>query len=73
MKKLLVTVLSFAIVSAHAQTVDEVIQKYASAMGGLDAFNKVTTAKFTGTLTTQGNVLPLTTQIINGKAMRTDV
>ncbi len=73
MKKLLVALLSFAFVSANAQTVEEVIQKYATAMGGLDVFNKVTTAKFTGTLNTQGNTLPLTTQIMNGKAMRTDV
>ena len=73
MKKIFVTLLSFAVISANAQTVDEVIQKYATTMGGLEAFNKVTTAKMTGTLTTQGNVLPFTTQIVNAKAMRTDV
>lgn len=73
MKKLFVTLMSFAFFSANAQTVDEVIQKYAITMGGLEAFNKVTTAKITGTLTTQGNVLPFTTQIVNTKAMRTDV
>lgn len=42
-------------------------------MGGLDAFLKVTTAKMTGVATIQGMDLPLTMQIINGKAMRTDV
>jgi len=73
MKKLFFTLMSFAFISANAQTVDEVIQKYAITMGGLEAFNKVTTAKMTGTLTTQGNVLPFTTQIVNAKAMRTDV
>jgi hypothetical protein len=72
MKKLLFAVLSFAVVSAHAQSADEVIQKYTANMGGLDAFNKITSAKMTGTVTTQGMDLPLTTQIINGKAMRTD-
>jgi hypothetical protein len=73
MKKILVALLSFAFLSANAQTADEVIQKYSTAMGGLEAFNKVTTAKITGTITTQGRALPLITQIVNGKAMRTDV
>ncbi len=73
MKKLLFAFFSLAVVTAQAQTVDDVIQKYTSAMGGLDAFNKVTSAKMTATVTVQGNDLPLTTQIINGKAMRTDV
>jgi hypothetical protein len=73
MKKLLVVLLSLVTVPVFSQTVDEVIQKYSAAMGGLDAFNKVNTAKMTGNLTTQGNILPLTTQIINRKAVRTDV
>ena len=42
-------------------------------MGGLDAFNKVTSAKITGSLISQGMNLPLTIYIINGKSMRTDV
>lgn len=73
MKKIFVAVFSVAILSVNAQTVDEVIQKYTTTMGGLDAFNKVTTAKITGILTSQERDLPITTQIINGKAMRTDV
>ena len=73
MKKLLFAVLSLVFISANAQTTDEVIQKYSAAMGGLDAFNKVTSAKMTGTVTAQGNDLPVTIQIINTKAMRTDV
>jgi hypothetical protein len=73
MKKLLFAVLSFAVVSAHAQSADEVIQKFSANMGGLDAINKISSAKMTGTYSTQGNDFPLTVQIINGKAMRTDV
>ena len=73
MKKILFAVLSFAVVSAQAQTADEVIQKYTTYMGGLDAFNKVTSAKITGTYTVQGNDLSLTIQILNGKGMRSDV
>lgn len=73
MKKLFFAILSFAFISANAQTVDDVIQKYSEAMGGLNAFNKITSAKMTGTVTAQGNDLPVTIQIINTKAMRTDV
>ncbi|MBI5856032.1 MAG: hypothetical protein HZB42_00130 [Sphingobacteriales bacterium] len=73
MKKLFAAVLCFATVSAFSQTADDIIQKYAASMGGLDAFNKISSAKFTGTYTAQGNDFPLTTQIINGKALRTDI
>ena len=73
MKKLLIALLSFAMLSVNAQTADEIIQKYNTAMGGLEAFNKVTSAKITGILSSQGRELPLTTQIINGKAMRSDL
>ncbi len=73
MKKIVAALLSFAFVSVNAQTADEVIQKYATNMGGLDAFNKVSTVKFSGTLVSQGKSYPLTIQIVNGKSMRTDV
>jgi len=73
MKKLLVVLFSFALVAGRAQTADEIVQKYAAAMGGLDAFNKVSSAQLTGTLSSQGANFPLLIRIINGKAMRTDV
>jgi len=73
MKKLLVAVLGLITLTANAQTVDEIISKYSATMGGLDAYNKVTTAKLTGTYSVQGNDLPLTLQVVNGKAMRSDV
>lgn len=73
MKKIFLALFAFTTCCAGAQTADEVIQKYAANMGGLDAFKKVQTAKLTGTLTVQGMDLPMTVQLINGKAMRTDV
>ncbi len=73
MKKLLLAVLSFATISAKAQTADDVISKFAANMGGLEVFNKITSAKMTGTYSTQGNEIALITQIINGKGMRTDL
>ena len=73
MKKLFLALLSFAFLSAGAQTADDVISKYAANLGGLDAFNKIKTAKMTGTINAQNMELPITIQGINGKAQRTDV
>jgi hypothetical protein len=73
MKQWLAILFSCVFISVQAQTVDEVIDKYSAAMGGLEAFNKVNTAKMTGTLTTSGLTMPMTTQVLQGKAMRTDV
>lgn len=73
MKILLSFFFLLPILTANSQTADEVIQKYTLAMGGLDAFNKVETAKITGTLSSQGQEFPLTINIVNGKSMRTDV
>ncbi len=73
MKKLFFFFLGFTFLSASAQTVDEVIQKYAANMGGLEAFNKIKTAKMTGTFSAQGNDLPMSIRVVNGKAFRTDL
>jgi hypothetical protein len=82
MKKLFFAIFSLAFVSAHAQadpaavstvTADEIVQKNAAAMGGLENFYKIKTVKFTGTVNTQGMDLPLTMQVVNGKAMRSDI
>src|SRR5215467_7213641 len=73
MKKMFFGLLAFVASSARAQSADDIIQKYANAMGGLDNFNKVKTVKMSGTVLAQGMDLPLTIQIINGKAMRSDV
>ena len=73
MKKILLAALSFVILAANAQTADDVIQKYTKAMGGLSAFNAVKTMRMTGTVTIQGMDLPITVQLINGRAVRTDI
>jgi hypothetical protein len=80
MKKILLAFCALAIIKANAQSstakslsADEVVQKYASAMGGLDNFNNIKTAKLTGTVSAQNLDLPITIQIINGHAVRTDV
>ena len=73
MKKLLLIFLCFLFLSAGAQTVDEVIQKYTANLGSLEAFNKIKTAKFTGNFSIQGNDLPLTIHVINGKAVKSEI
>ncbi|HET6766845.1 MAG TPA: hypothetical protein VFH08_05585 [Chitinophagaceae bacterium] len=73
MKKILFVIVCFAFISTNAQTADEVIQKHAKAMGGLSAFNAIKTIRMTGTVKVQGMELPITVQVINGKAVRTDV
>jgi hypothetical protein len=73
MKKLFSVLLLLASATAFAQTADDIIQKYNTAMGGLDAFKKVQTAKYTGTATVQGTDLPVTIQIVNNHAMRADL
>ncbi|MCX6318791.1 MAG: hypothetical protein NTW29_16040 [Bacteroidetes bacterium] len=73
MKRFLFSLLALASLSASAQTADEVIQKYTAAMGGLDAFNKVTSAKMSGNVSQQSMDMPITTQILNNKAARTDI
>lgn len=73
MKKLVTPLALLISLSSLAQTADEVIQKLNANMGGLEAFNKITTAKMTGYYSVQGQDFPLSLQVINGKAMRTDV
>lgn len=73
MKKFLIALFALAYLGAQAQTADEIIQKYSTFMGGLDAFNKITSAKFTGNASVQGMDLPVIMQVLNGKGMRTDV
>jgi hypothetical protein len=73
MKKLFIILTSIAFFTANGQTVDEIIQKHNTAMGGLEAFNKVTTAKLTGVSGRTGrDDFRFTIQLINGKAMRID-
>lgn len=73
MKKIMIALLSLISVSAFSQTADEIVQKYATAIGGLDGFNKLTSAKMTGTVDIQGMSLPLTMQVLNNKGFRLDV
>jgi hypothetical protein len=73
MKKILFALFTLTTVAMQAQTAEEIVTKYSTAIGGLDSFSKVTSAKMTGSVAAQGSDFPLTTQVLNGKGMRTDV
>jgi len=70
---ILAAVMLFA--GAHAvkaQDVDDILKKHEKAMGGKEKWEKVKTMKFTGSLSIQGNDIPLTESIVLGKALRMD-
>lgn len=56
--------------SVHAQTVDEVVNKHLDAIGGKDAWRKITTMKSTASLNVQGMDIPLTMYQVHNKAMK---
>lgn len=70
---LLAAVLLAGAAKTHAETADEVIQKYIKAVGGQDNWKKVNTLKMTGTMTAQGAEVTVTTTKVNGKALRLDI
>jgi len=73
MKKILLPLFALIFLQASAQTVDEIIQKYSATMGDLEAIKKITSIKISGIFSVQENDFPLTTQVVNEKAMRTDI
>lgn len=73
MKRILLMAAVLLSLTSQSQSVDEVIQKYADNMGGIDRFKAIKSVKMTGNITVQGMELPITVQVLNGKAVRTDV
>ncbi|SFE71341.1 LolA family protein [Spirosoma endophyticum] len=59
-------------ISAYAQTVDEIVDKHVTAMGGLDKLKGVTSLVTERSLSVQGMEIPTKTTILVGKAMRTE-
>lgn len=59
--------------SMTAQTADEVINKHITAVGGADAWKKITTLKMAGTSSIQGNEVKVTRTMANKKGMRMDI
>ena len=74
MKKIFLSlaVLVSAFVSAKAQTADEIIGKYITAIGGADKWSKVQSIKIEGQVEVQGIAIPYTMQAIHMKGTRVD-
>jgi|SRR5450432_2816009 len=56
--------------AVHAQTVDEIINKYITALGGKEKLDQIKTISLTGTVQVMGNEGTSSTVILNGKGYR---
>ena len=74
MKKvfLSIAVLFSAVFMVNAQTADEVIAKYITAIGGAEKWSKVQSIKVEGQIEVQGIAIPFTMQAIQMKGARVD-
>lgn len=59
-------------VVAQAQTAEEIIEKYITAIGGADNVRKINSMKVTGHVEVQGIEIPFDVAAVNGKGFRTD-
>lgn len=73
LKLLLLSACCFPILSASAQSADEVIEKHLAALGGRDLLSKVNTLYMESSLDVMGNQAPATSYHVNGKAFKTEV
>lgn len=55
-----------------AQTADEIIDKYISAIGGKDAWHGLNSVHMEGSVTSQGTEIPISSTVVNKKAMRSE-
>jgi hypothetical protein len=74
MKKLFMSfaLLLAAAVTLNAQTADEIIAKYITAIGGADKWSKIQSIKVEGNIEVQGLEIPFTMQGVQGKGVRID-
>lgn len=76
MKTLKTGLISFialvAFTGLQAQTVDEIINKYITAIGGKDKLNSIKTLYYESSIDVMGNEATSTTYIINGKGMKSE-
>ena len=73
LKTIFAAALSFAAVSVSAQTADEVIGKYVTAMGGAAKLNSINSVVMEGSISVQGMDIPVTVTSVNKKGSRTDI
>jgi hypothetical protein len=59
--------------AAKAQNADEIMEKHAKAIGGVENWNKIKTLKMVGSMSIQGMDISMTQTTEIGKASRTDI
>ena len=64
---------TLGIATVKAQTVDEIVNKHITALGGKDAINSVKTVYVESSVDLMGNEAPSTTYILNGKAYKSEL
>ena len=74
MKKIFLSMMVFGATAftLSAQTADEIIEKYITAIGGADKWTKVQSIKVEGQVEVQGLAIPYTMQGLQLKGMRVD-
>ena len=56
--------------AVKAQNVDEIVKKHNDVVGGVDAWKKVNSIKYVGSMNAQGQEIPIVLSTLNGKGMR---
>jgi hypothetical protein len=70
---LTISLMLVSIATLRAETVDEIINKHLQAIGGADAWKKVSALRMTGTATAQGSEIPITLTMVHEKGFRMDM
>ncbi len=78
MNKIRVSILGAALLllgmlSAQAQTADEIVQKHIAAIGGQDVWKKLKSIKMIGSLNINGTEIPISVTTVHGKGQRSDI
>ena len=73
LKLTLLLVTSIAFSASYAQTADEIISKHLDAIGGVDAWRKVTSIREEGTLIAQGAEVTIVRTVLHQKGSRQDI
>ncbi|MET0634924.1 MAG: hypothetical protein ABWZ25_02785 [Chitinophagaceae bacterium] len=72
-KIIMLLALTSVFLSARSQSVNDIMQKYITAVGGVSNADKIKTLKMTASIAVQGMEFPLTQEIISDRAVKTNV
>jgi len=58
---------------ANAQSAEEIVKKHNEAIGGIDAWKKVSSIVYTGSMNAQGQEIGVVVSMLDGKGVRQDI